>query len=306
MIRKKYTECELAEFHGDHISLHSTKRNHNEGHYTDETSLHVHVEAHGESQKQLRKSRITPYDYNDLWKVFIVETVANIVFILIENYTQGKINISIFGLCLMFMILYPVSGANTNAYVSFALWFYEEEFNKIHTIRRFSYILLFQPLGMFIGQMISLGVIGPNIIYLVPKDTEPFKIAFCEFLWTGGLIFVALHVIVSRYTRPTNQIGINFIIFAVFLYFITQAGHTISGSSYNPTKYLVNQAIAYHRGIEQNAFKNWYCYIFPQLIGNVSFTMAFKHFFEPLYYRMLTLKYKWEDGFFPEKYEKEN
>jgi glycerol uptake facilitator-like aquaporin len=190
--------------------------------------------------------------------------------------------------------------------MSLALWYYEEEFVKVHIYRRFGYILIIQPFSIFVGQMLSLAIVGPNIIYLHPRDSEPFKIAICEFIWTGVFIFTALHVIVSRYTRPSNQIGVNFIIFVAVLYFCNRAAETISGGSLNPTKYLINQAIAYHRGVEPLAFQNWYCYVFPQFAGTITFTCAFKYLFEPTYLRMMSLKMKWEDKFYPEKYLKEN
>jgi hypothetical protein len=86
------------------------------------------------------------------------------------------------------------------------------------------------------------------------------------------------------------------------LYFVSSIGGPYASGCYNPTKYLVNGAIAYVRGIEPNALSRWYCYVIPEYAGTICFTLAFKYFFEPLYLRMLTLKYKWEDEFYPEKY----
>jgi glycerol uptake facilitator-like aquaporin len=303
---KKYSKYDLKEAHGTDIDFSPVKvhGHHTEIHIADDThhDEHHYISKNVPLSASPRKEKIKPYNYNDLWKVFLVELTACIIFMLIENYSQGNLQTAIFGLFVLLTILYPVSGANMNACVSLALWYYEEEFNKIHTIRRYTYMFLIQPVGIFVGQMLSWGVIGPNLIYLKPKDADPIRIAFCEFFWSGVVIFGALHFIVSKHTRPSNQLSINFIAFLVVLYFCISAGF-ISGGSYNPTKYLVNQAIAYHRGIELNAFKNWYCYIFPQFIGTMAFTCAFKYFFEPLYYRLLTLKGKWEDSFFPEKYD---
>jgi len=299
---EKYSSNELKEFHGEHVDLYSGKHNITTHHMSDDVSLNVQDHSIIESKKKNKKN-LTPYNYNDLWKVLLIELIANVTFMLIENYAKGDVHIYIFGVFMNLMTLYPVSGCNTNGYISWALWYYEEEFTLIHTIRRYSYIFLIQPLGMLIGQVISIGVIGPDVVYLKPKDTDPIKIAFCEFFFTGALIFIAIHTIVSKYNRATPYVGTNFIIFVAFLYYIILAGKEISGSSYNPTKYLVCQGIAYHRGIEPDAFRNWYCYIFPQLIGNVSFTMAYKYFFEPLHLRLLSLKYKWEDKFYPQLYE---
>ena len=205
---------------------------------------------------------------------------------------------------ILITICYLVSGANMNACVSLALWFYEEEFVLIHIIRRISYIFIIQPLGIFVGQMLSIGVIGTNITYIIPFDTDPFKIAFCEFFWTGAFMFVALHCIVSRYTRPFGDyFGLNIGFFLIFLYFASLSGENISGASYNPTKYLITQAIAYYRGIEPNAFKNWYCYVFPQFFGTICFTLLFKYSFDHIYYRMHQLRIRWEIGFFQDYYE---
>ena len=297
----KYTDKELKEIHADEVDI--------VGH--DSQNTHVGIQLHvtgdhpegAQAARIVKKQKLGSYGFDDLWKAYVVEFCACIIFMLIENYSQGNLQIVIFGLFVLITTLYPVSGANMNGCVSLALWYYEEEFVKVHLWRRFVYILVLQPFGLFIGQMISLGVVGPNIIYLKPRDTDPLKIAFCEFLWTGCLIFTALHAIVSRYTRPNKDIGLNFAFFFCMLYFVSMAGSNISGGSYNPTKYLVNQAIAYARGVEPNAFKNWYSYVFPQYFGTIVFTCIFKYLFEPTYYRMLSLKYKWEDMFYPEKYE---
>lgn len=300
---KKYSSNVLKEIHADDVDIL--------GHHHDTMHvMEIHSNEHsfnkvnqgGEGVKVVKQEKITPYGYRDMTKAFIVETIACIVLVLIENYSKGDLNVAIFGIFALVLALYPVSGANTNAFMSLALWWYEEEFVSVHIIRRFGYMLIIQPFGFFIGQMLSWGVIGPDLVYLKPKDTDPIKIAFAEFLFTGALIFAALHFIVSRWTRPTDQIGLNFIFFVVGKYFFIKAAHPISGGSLNPTKYLVNQAIAYHRGIEPNAFQNWYCYIFPQFLGTVFICLSFKYFFEPTYYRLITLKYKWEDKFYPNKY----
>jgi glycerol uptake facilitator-like aquaporin len=292
-----YSAKELQEIHGQEVDIEGI-------HTTNKSQMNLGYFTAGNSDSSDKsKVKLGSYNWNDLWKAYLVEFSACVIFMLIENYAAGNLQIAVFGVFILITTLYPVSGANMNACVSISLWYYEEEFVKIHILRRFGYILIIQPLGLFVGQIISLTVVGPNLIYLKPKDTDPFKIAFCEFLWTGCLIFIALHSIVSRYTRPNKDIALNFAFFFCFFYYISLAGANFSGSSYNPTKYLVNQAIAYIRGVEPDAFKNWYCYIFPQFFGTLIFTLMFKYLFEPTFYRMMNLKYKWEDKFYPEKYE---
>jgi glycerol uptake facilitator-like aquaporin len=292
-----FSEKELHEIHGEEVDIEGRNG-------TNKSHTNFGYNTPGESHMSPNyKTKLGSYNFNDLIKAYLVEFSACVIFMLIENYAGGNLQIAVFGVFILITTLYPVSGANMNACVSLSLWYYEEEFVKVHIYRRFGYILIIQPLGILVGQIISLGVVGPNLIYLRPRDTDPFKIAFCEFFWTGCLIFIALHSIVSRYTRPNKDIALNFAFFFCFFYYISLAGANFSGSSYNPTKYLVNQSIAYIRGVEVNAFKNWYCYIFPQFLGTVVFTFIFKYLFEPTYYRMISLKYRWEDKFYPEKYE---
>lgn len=304
----KYSDKNLVEMHSNHIEMvgHTASSN---PHHT-QSAVHLHIEGDEHmTDVEISKRGIRPltkavghYGFDDLWKAYIVEFTACIIFILMENYSKGDLNVAIFGIYVLITTLYPVSGANMNGCVSLALWYYEEEFVPVHIWRRGVYIFFIQPLGHFVGHMISLAVVGPNLIYLKPRDTDPFKIAFCEFLWTGCLIFTALHCIVSRYTRPAKDFMLQFLFFVAMLYFVSKAGSEISGASYNPTKYIIMQGIAFSRGIEPNALQNWYCYIFPQFIGTCFFTCVFKYLFDPVYYRMLKLKYKWEDSFFVEKW----
>jgi glycerol uptake facilitator-like aquaporin len=242
------------------------------------------------------------YGYMELWKAYVIEFTACVTFMLIINYCNGFPIAAFLGLYVMLTVFYPVSGANMNACISLSLWYFEEEFFPVHYWRRFGYIFAVQPFSIFVGLMLSWGVVGPNLVFLDPPSTAPIRIAFCEFFWTGAVAFVALHCIVSRYTRPFKDIGLCFAFFICFLYFATIAGERVSGGIYNPTKYLVMQAVAYYRGVSPNAFQNWYCYVFPQFIGTIVFTCAFKYLWEPTYYRFMNLKFRWEDSFFPEKY----
>jgi glycerol uptake facilitator-like aquaporin len=298
-MQKIYPDRELKEIHGEEIDI----LGHNQTSYQNPEAVNLNVQNKEEYKKRNKKLQdVGSYGYTDLMKAFAVEFVACVYFMLLENYTAGNIYIFIFGLWVLLTTLYPVSGCNMNGSVSLALWYYEEEFVPVHLWRRFVYILVLQPFALFVGMMLSLGVVGPQLIYIVPKDSEPFKIAFCEFIWTGSVIFIALHCIVCTRTRPFRDIGLNFAFFIAFLYFAILAGKPISGGSYNPTKYLITQAIAYQRGIEPNAFKNWYCYIFPQYLGTVVFTCLFKYVWEPIYDRKWHLKLKWEKSFFTPKY----
>ena len=297
-----YKDINLQETHDVNLDiLHGHyPENHNEKSKINEQ---IPLEISQIPNFKTENNEIEPYGFNDLIIAYVVETISCIIFMLIENYSQGDLTKLIFGLYILITILYPVSGANMNGCVSLALWYYEEEFVKVHVLRRFGYILLIQPLGIFLGQMISLGVIGSNLVYSkVHPEVDSFTIGFSEFLWTGCLIFTALHMIVSRYTRPTNQLGLNIAIFFVMLYFVSAIGGPYASGSYNPTKYLITGAIANLRGIEPNALKRWYCYVIPQYIGTILFTLLFKYAFEPIYFRMLSLKYKWEDKFYPKKY----
>lgn len=297
MSAQKYSENTLREMHGDEVDI--------VGHHMDtHHSFEIHensINVVGDPKKK-KLEKLGKFGWDEVRRALLIEFIACVLMELLGNYSPS-LAADIIGTYIQLNMLYPVSGSNMNACISLALWYYEEEFVIEHIVRRFGYMLVIQPFGLFVGQMLSWGVIGPNLAYLKPADTAPIKIAFCEFFWTGALIFVALHTIVSRYVRPTNQLGINFVFFATMVYFVSKAGANISGASYNPSKYLINQAVAYHREVEPNAFQNWYCYVFPPFLGAIAFTLCFKYFFEPTYYRFMSMKLKWESKFFAPKYE---
>ncbi len=300
----QYRDVNLQEIHNDHIEI---VHGHYDDHHTHSEKTRMNenssLESGGETFKPIKREKIEPYNYNDLMIAYMMEFICCVVFMLIENYAQGDLNKLIFGLYVLITTVYPVCGCNMNGCVSLSLWWYEEEFVKVQIIRRFGYILVIQPLGMFVGQMLSLAVVGPDLIYTkYNPNVSNFTVGFSEFFWTGALVFTALHGIVSRYTRPTNQIGLNFAFFFAQLYFVSSIGGAYNSGCYNPTKFLITNAIAYVRGIETRVLERWYAYVIPEYIGTIAFTVVFKFFFEPLYYRMLTLKYKWEDSFYQEKY----
>lgn len=303
----KYSINNLKEVHGEDIDISNTNRTEN-SHKVIELHEHITSPHHEENSLIMQNisnnkpQTIAPLCWEDIWKAMIVEFIACILFMFIENWCAGNLIGVVTGLFTIVTIIYPVSGCNVNAVMSLSLWYYEEEFNKYHIVRRWAYILFIQPLGMFAGQMICWAILSPDIAYIKLKDAPPFRLFFTEFLYTFTIIFAALHCIVSKYTRPSQILAINLMMFFGMVYFLAAASGPISGGVTNPTKYVVWQAIAYYRDIEPKAFKNWYCYIFGDFGGAVTATLVFKYLFEPTYLRMFTLKLKWEDKFFPEKY----
>lgn len=296
---------EIIELHTHHISYPSEDTNlHTHNTIEHDAHLEIKPKEEGITCKENIRIPLTDYNYYDMVRAMFIEFIACIINMMLHNYAEGNLQTIIFGFFILLLTLYPVAGANMNGALSLALWYYEEEFNMIHTIRRWSYILVIQPLGLFVGHMVSLLVIGPNLIYIKPRDSHPWRIAFCEFFWTGVFIFITIHTVVCKHTRPSEILAINFIVFFVMIYFVILAASKISGSSINPTSFLVTQGIAVYRGVEPDALRNWYCYIFPQFIGTIVFVLIFKYLFEPLYYRIMSLKTKWENSFFPDKYEK--
>lgn len=247
---------------------------------------------------------LKPYGWSEFAQALCVELlvcIINQVFLHMAPSTAGFWA----GHLMLILIIYPVSGANMNAVMSLALWIYEEEFTLIHTIRRWSYILVIQPLGIFLGQMLCLGLVTDNLKYINDKSVNPERIMFTELLGTFFIIFSALHFIVSKYTRPSTELGIQFIFFGLAVFFTIEAGKSIdsgSGGAYNLTFYVISNAIAKHRGYD-DVFTHWYCYVFPQIVGSLGATFLFKYYYEATYYRIYMLKLKWEQTFFPKKYE---
>ena len=82
---------------------------------------------------------------------------------------------------------------------------------------------------------------------------------------------------------------------------IGQGKSSASGGAYNISYYLISSAIAKHKG-NGDVFDNWYCYVFPHIVGALCATFLFKFYYEKTYYKIYMLKLKWEETFFPKKY----
>lgn len=305
MSPKIFNETELIEIHNTSVDIPTTPKL---TIYPDITeTTHLTVPPPISSSPPLPHSLpILPYSYIELLQAFTVEFLCCIFNQLFSHLSPSPF-IFCCGHLILILITYPVSGANMNAIMSLSLWIYEEEFTLIHTIRRWTYILVIQPLGTLCGLLLSKALITPNIKYIYIPNVKAYKIVTYEFIGTFVNIFCALHFIVSKYTRPTKELAMQFAMFGIACYFTMEMGRKENGGSgavYNPTFYVIANAIAKYRGVvnENNVFKNWYCYVFPEIIGGLCAMVLFKFCFECVYYKLYWMKMKWEGWFFNKKY----
>lgn len=302
MPTKTFQDNVLQEIHNTSIDYHT---NSPKIQLYSQTGEDVQLTVKSDTPKKSKLKDLGNYAWMECIQALCVEFVVCIINQLFSHMAPSTLGYWA-GHIMLILIIYPVSGANMNAVMSLALWIYEEEFNLIHTVRRWSYILIIQPLGIFVGQMLCLVFVvdDQELKYISNKDTKPVRIMFTEFIGTFFTIYSALHFIVSKYTRPSKELGLQFFFFGMAVYFcmdIGQGKSSASGGAYNITYYLISSAIAKHKG-NSDVFDNWYCYVFPHILGALGATFLFKFYYEKTYYKIYMLKLKWEETFFPKKY----
>tara|TARA_B100000902_G_C27153670_1_gene835058 strand:+ start:269 stop:847 length:579 start_codon:yes stop_codon:yes gene_type:complete len=155
----------------------------------------------------------------------------------------------------------PISGGHYNPVVTMAFYF-----NKSINLFNVFYYLIVQLMGASLAAFTVFKLSSISDIKVILPDCAPAF--FSEFIFTFALVWVILHVAVSKRQKDTFWFGLA--IGAVVFAGIISVG-TISGGFFNPVVYLGLALIG------KVSFSYWWIYLLAQILGGITSSVIFKY-----------------------------
>jgi glycerol uptake facilitator-like aquaporin len=218
----------------------------------------------------------------DVLKSAVVDGIAYFMLMICICFTGGDPTKFICGVWCLFMVFGNISGAHVNPIITFGLWLYNGDLLRKGNILKLVFYLTFQLLGAFFGCMVSYFIIPYQLPYIKSRERKWFQDFVVESVFGGTFVFVALFIS-SHSTRPSEKNYVNLTLLSLWLLLIINVGSNVSGSSYNPTFFLILNGFAYFVNKVKGAYDFLWLMLIAPFIGSASFSMLFKYVFRPYY-----------------------